>query len=184
MPTVEVDLVVKPSKSSIIVVVGLTVIIIIGVIVAAYIGATAYTKPPPTSNTVVFVVSSSGTTITSTPFSNAYIRSVSGYWIDNTKGAVGFSAQPQQLWSFDGMFLTNQTTLNSLYVNNGVPALGLLPPSNVSRPQYVWAWNGTNLIVGNNATNTQRTVVNDTGTLTLLQVNGPVPGSATLVLSQ
>jgi hypothetical protein len=180
---VEVDVVIKPSLSSIILAVGLTVIIFIGIIVGAYIASTGY-QQPQTQLVGPVVVNNQGDVTPSTPFANAYIRSASGYWLDNGKGSVGFSAQPQQTWSFDGQYLVNMMSFNNLYNSNNIPSMGMLPPPNVSRSQYMWVWNGSTLTYGPTAGTPNPQVVNDQGgALRLIQINSTVPNSAILTVT-
>lgn len=196
---VTVEVIIRPPRSVRIILIGLTVIIFVGIIVAAYIAATSFRRAQRRAvNGVVVVVGGglSGTasvlsSAVSTPFVNQYIRTTSGFWFDNGNGQVAFSVSPKQSWNFDGKFLTNTVSYNSLYVaNNGYPMLTPLPAPNTPRTTFIWVFNGTSLIQASSETNRINLVADQgnspqTGYLQLLQTdnNAAPPTGAIITLS-
>jgi hypothetical protein len=107
-------------------------------------------------------VASANGVVLSQPFTNSYIRTLSGYWNDSN-GNVTFTSNPVQRWSFNGTFLTNMTTYRSLYRDNYSVYLKQLPPPNSSRREFTWVFTGTSLITSSSASTQEQMVITDNG---------------------
>lgn len=164
---------VQPTQSNRILTIGVVIIAVAAVIVVIYLAVTAFRRVIRQKRTGRIVVNSKGGQNISTPFTNAYIRTTDGYWLDDGEHQVGFSSMPQQRWTFDGLVLTNQTTYNSLYsLANSYPTLLPIPAAASGRVGFLWVFNGVSLSTSASAGENPVVVVTDVNSrLQLVQTN-------------